>query len=294
MTHSPMPDHYPIREFARLTGVNPITLRAWERRYGIIQPHRTEKGHRYYTDAHVEQVNSILYWLDQGYPIRQVKLLLKNAAVQYTDEDDNWQSQQANLLQAAQSLNPIRLEELWNQGLSNYPMAVYYQHCILPVVQKLRQAQEHPLVLQIFVYSLKRKLQCLIHQQQKHNQGDTLLLATNHETSELDVLAIAYALGAAAFRVDYFGHQLSTADLTLAADSLSAHAVWLHLSPCSQSQQQQWSEFVLQQKRTLYISGVMPSPLESHSDDWVEMPNDLQQQIKHYITHLNQYEVQEA
>ena len=26
----------PIREIARLTGVNPVTLRAWERRYGLV------------------------------------------------------------------------------------------------------------------------------------------------------------------------------------------------------------------------------------------------------------------
>ncbi|MBF4212988.1 MerR family DNA-binding transcriptional regulator, partial [Pseudomonas donghuensis] len=37
---------FPIREVARLTGVNPVTLRAWERRYGLIQPTRTESGHR--------------------------------------------------------------------------------------------------------------------------------------------------------------------------------------------------------------------------------------------------------
>ncbi|MFO7703780.1 MAG: MerR family DNA-binding transcriptional regulator, partial [Halopseudomonas sp.] len=34
----------PIREVSRVTGVNAITLRAWERRYGLITPHRTEKG----------------------------------------------------------------------------------------------------------------------------------------------------------------------------------------------------------------------------------------------------------
>ena len=32
---------FPIREVARLTGINPVTLRAWERRYGLIQPVRT-------------------------------------------------------------------------------------------------------------------------------------------------------------------------------------------------------------------------------------------------------------
>ena len=28
---------------ARITGVNAVTLRAWERRYGLIVPHRTAK-----------------------------------------------------------------------------------------------------------------------------------------------------------------------------------------------------------------------------------------------------------
>ena len=32
---------YPIRTIANLTNVNPVTLRAWERRYGLIQQQRT-------------------------------------------------------------------------------------------------------------------------------------------------------------------------------------------------------------------------------------------------------------
>ena len=50
---------FPIREVSRLTGVNPVTLRAWERRYGLIQPTRTESGHRLYSMADVEAVRSI-------------------------------------------------------------------------------------------------------------------------------------------------------------------------------------------------------------------------------------------
>ena len=36
----------PMREVASLTGVNPITLRAWERRHGLIRPVPTVGGHR--------------------------------------------------------------------------------------------------------------------------------------------------------------------------------------------------------------------------------------------------------
>ncbi|MDX1336249.1 MAG: MerR family DNA-binding transcriptional regulator, partial [Gammaproteobacteria bacterium] len=35
---------YPIRTVTDQTGVHPVTLRAWERRYGLIKPERTPKG----------------------------------------------------------------------------------------------------------------------------------------------------------------------------------------------------------------------------------------------------------
>jgi len=57
---------FPIREVSRLTGVNPVTLRAWERRYGLIRPTRTDSGHRLYSMADVEAVRSILSWTERG------------------------------------------------------------------------------------------------------------------------------------------------------------------------------------------------------------------------------------
>lgn len=50
----------PIREVARQTGVNAVTLRAWERRYGLIVPQRTPKGHRLFSDIHVQRIHAIL------------------------------------------------------------------------------------------------------------------------------------------------------------------------------------------------------------------------------------------
>ena len=45
---APLPDEgvYPIREVSRLTGVNAVTLRAWQRRYGMVQPARDRKSTR--------------------------------------------------------------------------------------------------------------------------------------------------------------------------------------------------------------------------------------------------------
>ena len=45
-----------IGEFSRRVGVSPELLRAWERRYGLLQPIRSEGGFRLYTDDDAERV----------------------------------------------------------------------------------------------------------------------------------------------------------------------------------------------------------------------------------------------
>jgi len=42
-----------ISQVAEQTGVNPVTLRAWQRRYGLLSPARTAKGHQTLVGANV-------------------------------------------------------------------------------------------------------------------------------------------------------------------------------------------------------------------------------------------------
>ncbi|MNH24204.1 HTH-type transcriptional repressor YcgE [compost metagenome] len=67
---------FPIREVARLTGVNPVTLRAWERRYGLIVPTRTDSGHRLYSMSDIERVHSILGWIERGVAVSRIGKIL--------------------------------------------------------------------------------------------------------------------------------------------------------------------------------------------------------------------------
>lgn len=45
-----------IGELAEQSGVLPVTLRAWERRYGLLKPQRTPKGHRLYPRSELDKV----------------------------------------------------------------------------------------------------------------------------------------------------------------------------------------------------------------------------------------------
>ena len=69
----PRPARFTIRAASAMTGINPNTLRSWERRYGLLEPQRTPKGYRLYTDNDLERLRLIQRALDSGISIGQVK-----------------------------------------------------------------------------------------------------------------------------------------------------------------------------------------------------------------------------
>src|SRR5690349_24660950 len=55
-----------IGELSRRVGVSPEVLRAWERRYGVLRPTRSEGGFRLYSRADEERVRRMLALQQQG------------------------------------------------------------------------------------------------------------------------------------------------------------------------------------------------------------------------------------
>jgi methanogenic corrinoid protein MtbC1 len=62
---------YPIRAVAKLTGISVDTLRAWERRYGVVNPERDERG-RVYSEADVERLTLLRRAVERGHAIGRV------------------------------------------------------------------------------------------------------------------------------------------------------------------------------------------------------------------------------
>jgi DNA-binding transcriptional MerR regulator/methylmalonyl-CoA mutase cobalamin-binding subunit len=105
---------YVLRE----TGIKPDTLRAWERRYGLPQPERTEGGHRLYSWHDIETVRWLLAQQEQGLSIsKAVKL---------------WNSLQSDGQDPLQSLSRV-------EALREETPAVY-QVSDVPSLEELRQA----------------------------------------------------------------------------------------------------------------------------------------------------------
>ena len=134
---------FPIREVSRLTGVNPVTLRAWERRYGLIQPVRTESGHRLYSSADVDTVHHILDWIERGVAVSKVGKILARDDVRSEltpsriDAETEWSQWQVQLRLAIHAFDDRQLDRLYGQIFSAYSIAVVFQDILMPLWQQL-------------------------------------------------------------------------------------------------------------------------------------------------------------
>ncbi|MAG67515.1 MAG: helix-turn-helix-type transcriptional regulator [Pseudomonadales bacterium] len=130
---------YPIREVSRLTGVNPITLRAWERRYGLLVPHRTDGGHRLYSLQDIERVRSVTQWIARGVPVSKVAGILDRGDVDEAEAplDDGAFSRydfwQQRLDQALLQGDPLLLERLYAQLLTEVPLVTALVSVLRPL-----------------------------------------------------------------------------------------------------------------------------------------------------------------
>jgi MerR family transcriptional regulator, light-induced transcriptional regulator len=63
---------YPMRVVVRRTGLNASLLRAWERRYGAVEPGRSDGGQRLYSEDDIRKLTLLREAVDSGHNISQV------------------------------------------------------------------------------------------------------------------------------------------------------------------------------------------------------------------------------
>jgi DNA-binding transcriptional MerR regulator/methylmalonyl-CoA mutase cobalamin-binding subunit len=205
----------PIRTVSLLTGVNPVTLRAWERRYRLITPQRTPKGHRLYTQQDVERINRIVEFLNQGISVSHVKPLLNGApgdtvTPSATGNGNLWKNYQDRMLGAIERFDEPALDNIYNDALSLYPVDVVNQRLTTPLLCLLGErwekretgvAEEH-----FFSVYLRNKLGTRIHHMNQRSSGPMLLLAClPGELHEIGLLFFALAAVNAGYRVLILG-----------------------------------------------------------------------------------------
>ncbi len=60
---------YTIKVVTDRTGVRPVTIRAWERRYNLLEPERLDNNYRLYSERDIQVIRWITHRLDEGLSI---------------------------------------------------------------------------------------------------------------------------------------------------------------------------------------------------------------------------------
>ena len=225
----------PIREVARQTGVNAITLRAWERRYGLVEPQRTPKGHRLYSAEHVQRILAILTWLNRGVSVGQVKQLLDAPQAAINDPKNDWDNLRQTLLQAISQLAERKVDETFNQAMALYPPRTLCEHLLLPLLAELErrwQGQFGAQMERVFFYSwLRSKLGARIYNNNRQLTGAPLLLVNQSDLPlEPNLWLTAWLISSADCPVEVFDWPLPIGELALAVEYLQARGLLLYSS----------------------------------------------------------------
>lgn len=223
---------YPIREVARLTGINPVTLRAWERRYGLIQPQRTESGHRLYSMTDIETVRQVQTWIERGVPVSRVTDLLARAAPSSqafsAHASNEWGQWQVRLRSALGDFNEVELERLYGQVFSGYSTDLVFEQILLPLWRQLLACRNEFgrtsewLLLDGF---LRARLQQRLQLQAEGLRPSVLILALAGHCRELELLSAGVLLASHEVAVRVLSIDQPWSEMTLVCEKVQPQAL---------------------------------------------------------------------
>lgn len=138
---------YNIKSVAKLLAMPAVTIRAWERRYNVITPTRSESGHRLYSEQDIED----LRWLkvqteEKGINISQaVKMLdMMRAKREQTVApkvevafDKSYDGIIEQLYEALISFDAVQAQSLSALGFAMFPFEEMFHQVFVPILTRI-------------------------------------------------------------------------------------------------------------------------------------------------------------
>lgn len=257
MNEPALRDQFSVKTICQLTGINNHTLRAWERRYGLVMPRRLENGRRVYGLEDLEKLKVALLLLRKGFLIGHIARhslpelhkLLSDAAQTPTMNDASQIAQRRSdelavkLEQALDHYDLARLSPLLAQAQIDCGIRAYIFELLLPLLQRVGRGvaceelsigQEHALSA-VVRYHLMQNLftlsdrHALIHHGEAPKSFAVATMEGNQH--ELGTLMGAVLCAYHGYRVFYLGMNMPAVGLSQAVRALGANCVLLGLSP---------------------------------------------------------------
>lgn len=243
MTDAIEPRH-PIRVVSQRTGLSAPVLRAWERRYGAVEPSRSDGGQRLYSDADVRRLQLLATAVDGGRTIGLIADLEADELQELIDEDRDTPVQLQGdavapdvvrvnaALGLVEAMRTEELEQFLMRSAVELRPHELVESLMVPLLQEVGRAwqsgQMQPSTEHIASVAIRRFLEWVSTTNQPDPKAPLALTGTpagqRHEFGALLAGVIAAYEG---WRVRFLGPDLPADDIARAAKKLGAEMVAL-------------------------------------------------------------------
>jgi MerR family transcriptional regulator, light-induced transcriptional regulator len=233
---------HPIGVVSKRTGISLHVLRAWERRYGVVEPVRTAGGQRLYSDADIARLRLLRQVTEAGRSISLVAELTAAELARLVEEDEpveavgpvggDVQRYVRQCLSAAERMDGEEVHATLMRAVVSLRPAEFLDEVLTPLLHevgerwhggRLGPAQEH-----VVSVAARRVVTWLLDAYEAPEGAPVLLVTTvsgeQHEFGALMVCVIALDEG---WRVAYLGTSLPAAEIVKAAHVSGAAVVAL-------------------------------------------------------------------
>ena len=229
----PIEPTFTIKAVQNRTGIKPVTLRAWERRYDLLQPTRMPNGYRLYSERDIQLLLWVQRRLDSGVSISQVVHHFKQE-----QEKGSWPESIQTIVTETPRRKPPRpardfAEILFgamiahNEDRANaildecqtyFSLLTIFEEIISPSLELLNEAWFRGEILiateHMALGYLNSTLQGMMHNLPVVKEGALILVGCGpEEMRELNALMLAVLLRQAGLFVEYLGPDLPVEDL---------------------------------------------------------------------------------
>ncbi len=220
-----------IGELARRSGVSTDLLRAWERRYGLLEPTRTAAGYRLYSADDEARVRSMRARLAEGLSAAEAARLAREATASAAPNGAAPADLAGALWSALDSFDDAGAQAAFDRLVAAFSTEAVVEQAILPYLRALGDrwrdgdasvAQEH------FATGLLRARLLGLARGWDRGAGPRALLACPPgEHHDLGLIVLGLALRDRGWRVTFLGPDTPIETLAAAADQLAPDVVVL-------------------------------------------------------------------
>jgi DNA-binding transcriptional MerR regulator len=203
--------HLRIGALSRRVGVSPELLRAWEERYGLLQPARSAGGFRLYSAADEERVRAMRRHLDAGVSAAQAARLALTEGTRGHDEAHRVALEESSdqLRAALDRLDEPTANATVDRLFAAFTLQTVLRDVLLPYLHDLGDRWEHgeaTVAQEHFASNLLRGRLLGLARGWGQGSGPRAVLAcAPGELHDLPLLIFGLALAARGWVITYFG-----------------------------------------------------------------------------------------